>query len=63
MKVMIYSNEHKMWWKPNYCGYTRHQELAGVFDYEEAHKKYPEIDFNTAGEDFFVVISKIDIEE
>jgi len=22
MKVMIYSNEHKMWWRPNYWGYT-----------------------------------------
>ena len=56
MKVYIYSNEHKMWWKPEYCGYTCKQDNAGIFDYEEAVKKYPEIDFNTYGEDFFIKI-------
>ena len=63
MKVMIYSNEHRMWWGSDYCGYVWYQEEAGVFDYEEAHRKYPRIDFNTAGEDFFIVISKDNTEE
>ena len=54
MKVMIYSNEHKMWWKPDYCGYTSDQDLAGIFDYEEACQKHPEVGSNTFEEDFFV---------
>jgi len=57
MKVMIYSNEHRMWWGSDYCGYVWYQEEAGVFDYEEAHKNYPEIGFSSDGEDFFVIIS------
>ena len=57
MKVMIYSNEHSLWWKPNYCGYTDNQDKAGIFDYDEAVKKYPNIGFSTYhAEDFFVKV-------
>ena len=58
MKVMIYSNERRMWWKENYCGYTYFQDRAGVFDYNEAHEKYPEIEFHSADDDFFVKIGE-----
>ena len=51
---MIYSNEHRMWWRPNYCGYTLMQKHAGIFDYDEAIKRYPKIGFDTTEEDFFV---------
>ena len=63
MKVYIYSNEHKMWWKPDYCGYTRDQDKAGIFDYDEAVKKYPVISFNTYDEDFFIKIPDLESRE
>ena len=35
-KVLIWSNEHDGWWRPNKCGYTSFRELAGEYDLEEA---------------------------
>jgi len=58
MKVIIYSNIHEAWWGPDYRGYVYSQEKAGVFDYEEAHKKYPYIGLYTSCDDFFVVVEK-----
>lgn len=34
--VFIWSNEHKMWWKPNAAGYTDDRSMAGVYKFEEA---------------------------
>ena len=53
-KVMIYSNEHQAWWKPEYCGYTINKARAGVFDYDEAIKRHSYIDYDTCKEDYFV---------
>lgn len=53
--VKIYSNEHGAWWAPNYCGYTNSKN-AGIFDYEEAIKKYPYIKYGKNDEDYFVDI-------
>lgn len=36
MKVLIWSNEHKGWWRPARCGYTDHKELAGEYPLDEA---------------------------
>ena len=52
--VRIYSNEHGAWWEPDYCGYTSSAYRAGIFNYEEAVKKYPDITYNHSDEDFFV---------
>lgn len=54
--VKIYSNEHGAWWAPNYCGYTNSKK-AGIFDYEEAVKKYPYIKYDKNDEDYFVDVS------
>lgn len=56
MKVMIYSNEHSMWWAPQYCGYVSTQDKAGIFDYEEAKARHPEVGESTYCEDFFVKV-------
>lgn len=32
----IWSNEHKEWWMPNGCGYTKSRESAGLYSFEEA---------------------------
>lgn len=56
-KVMIYSNEHKAWWKPYYFGYTQCSKEAGIFDLEEAVKRYPKLDYDTSNEDFLVDIT------
>lgn len=58
MKVMIFNNERKMWWKPNYFGYTPYQNEAGIYDYEKVQKDYPDIDFFTQGDDFYVKIGE-----
>lgn len=55
--IKIYSNEHSAWWKPDYCGYTNDVYKAGVFDYDDAIKKYPYINYNKNGEDYFVDIT------
>jgi hypothetical protein len=38
MKVLIWSNEHKGWWRPQQCGYTNYIECAGEYEIEEAIK-------------------------
>ena len=35
-KYLIWSNEHRMWWKPNSFGYTPHISDAGIFSKEKA---------------------------
>lgn len=35
-KWLIWSNEHKGWWRPNEMGYTGHKELAGRYTFEKA---------------------------
>lgn len=36
MKVLIWSNEHKGWWRPMECGYTTYKSLAGEYTMERA---------------------------
>ena len=36
MRVRIWSNEHRAYWRPNGCGYTTEPEMAGMFDAEDA---------------------------
>lgn len=36
MKVLIWSNEHGAWWRPQRCGYTPYKSLAGEYSLEEA---------------------------
>lgn len=31
MKYLIWSNEHRMWWRPNHSGYTQNIEEAGRY--------------------------------
>lgn len=35
---LIWSNEHRAWWKPMKCGYTRDVQEAGRYSYEEARR-------------------------
>lgn len=35
-RYRIWSFEHKAWWGPNRCGYTRNISLAGVYGEREA---------------------------
>lgn len=63
-KVLIYSNHWNSWWKPEYAGYTDYEWEAGIFDYEEAHKMYPFINYETENvKDYFVDISDDEIKE
>lgn len=63
-KVLIYCTDRNKWWKPNYAGYTEYKCNAGIFEYEEAHKKYPDIGYKTKGVgDYFVDISEKEVEE
>lgn len=34
--VLIWSNEHQGWWRPQQCGYTSHKDLAGEYTLKEA---------------------------
>lgn len=34
--VLIWSHEHKLWWRPNKGGYTRKESEAGLYTREEA---------------------------
>jgi hypothetical protein len=36
MKYLIWSNEHRGWWKANRHGYTTRTDKAGQFSFEEA---------------------------
>jgi hypothetical protein len=36
MKFLIWSNEHRGWWKPNRHGYTTLTHCAGQFSLEDA---------------------------
>jgi hypothetical protein len=33
---LVWSNEHRAWWRPNAQGYTVHHEAAGRYTREEA---------------------------
>lgn len=35
-KWIIWSNEHRAYWRPDSCGYTRRIDDAGRYSYEEA---------------------------
>ena len=37
-QFIIWSFEHKAWWKENERGYTTDQNEAGVYNYEQARK-------------------------
>jgi hypothetical protein len=34
--VLIWSNEHSAWWKPNSCGYTSDRSEAGAYLLDDA---------------------------
>ena len=34
--VLVWSNEHRSWWRPDRCGYTIHVEAAGRYTAKEA---------------------------
>ena len=36
LRWMIWSNEHRAWWRPSSCGYTRKIEEVGLYSYAEA---------------------------
>lgn len=35
---LIWSIEHKAWWKPNHRGYTQKREEAGFYENDEAYE-------------------------
>lgn len=35
-RYLIWSNEHRAWWRPNHASYTVHAEQAGRYTHEEA---------------------------
>lgn len=35
-RYLIWSNEHRAWWRPNRCGYTIYLEAAGRYPRDEA---------------------------
>lgn len=35
-EYLIWSNEHRQWWKPGECGYTRFMAEAGLYTRERA---------------------------
>jgi hypothetical protein len=32
MKFLVWSNQHRMWWRPNHRGYTEFVEEAGRYE-------------------------------
>ena len=35
-KWLVWSQEHKMWWRDNHLGYTTSRRLAGRYSFQEA---------------------------
>ena len=35
-QYLIWSNEHRAWWRPDRCGYTRDVRTAGRYSRQEA---------------------------
>ncbi len=35
-RVLIWSDEHHAWWRPDYCGYTVHVAAAGIYSFADA---------------------------
>lgn len=35
-KYLVWSNEHRCWWRPNSAGYTLHVKSAGRYSRDEA---------------------------
>lgn len=59
MKVIIYSNQHKAFWKPNNFGYTNNYKEAGIYNADKVQKDYPKINFDTNNEDFMIPCESI----
>ena len=36
-KVRIWSTEHAAWWRPDYKGYTRKEDEAGIYNFCDAY--------------------------
>ena len=65
MKYRIWSNEHKSWWRDEFCGYTSDINKAGVYDgLEEIKKRHPYLISATPNdEDFLIPIVEDEVEE
>lgn len=64
MKYRIWSNEHRAWWKDDFCGYTSDINKAGVYGLEEIKKSYPYlISATPTDEDFLIPIIEDEVEE
>lgn len=37
-QYLIWSNEHRAWWRPEKCGYTTHLAMAGRYSHDVAMK-------------------------
>ena len=59
MKVIIYSNQHKAFWKPNYNGYTNDYKEAGIYNADKFQKDYPKINCDTNNDDFMIPCESI----
>lgn len=56
MKYRIWSNEHNMWWKPYFFGYTHNIDEAGIFTLDEIRaKNYNYLITATPEDDDFLV--------
>ena len=65
MKYRIWSNEHKAWWRTEFCGYTSDITKAGVYDgLEEIKKRHSYLISATPNdEDFLIPIVEDEAEE
>ena len=59
MKVIIYSNQHKAFWKANYMDYTNNYKEAGIYNADKVQKDYPKINFDTNSDDFMIPCESI----